>query len=151
MKKSADATDKVDFQNFGEKYCACAANKPLDNDAAVQKAIRYVCQERYFMMPWTHSKKRLGLSEAKDTDINEYCVDRWNLVYPKQSDAEKQIVKAYCECAKPKLIDLIKQSDNVTDKQYDEGIDSIADACSDHVKQEAPPVNPSSQAPAASH
>ena len=40
MKKIGDSTDKVDFKNFGEKYCTCAAAQPLDSDAAIQKAIQ---------------------------------------------------------------------------------------------------------------
>lgn len=138
MQKSGDAADKVDYKNFGEKYCGCAANQPLDNDAAIQKAIQ-LCMSRTLLHDAMDSlEEEVGLSEAKDTDINEYCEDRWNLIYPKQTDADKKITTAYCECAKPKLMDLIKQSDNMTDKQYDDGINTIAAACSGNVKQDTP-------------
>ncbi len=151
MKKIGDSADKIDFKNFGEKYCTCAAAQPLDNDAAIQKAIQ-LCMSRTLLHDAMDSlEQEVGLSEAKDTDINEYCEDRWNLVYPKQTDADKQITAAYCECAKPKLMDLIKKADNMTDKQYEEGIDDVASACSGKVKQEtstgiAPP-NPTPTAP----
>ena len=149
MQKSGDATDKVDYKNFGEKYCGCAAAQPLDNEAAVQKAIQ-LCMSRTLLHDAMDSlEEEVGLSEAKDTDITEYCADRWNLIYPKQSDEDKKITSAYCECAKPKLMDLIKQSDNMTDKQYDDGINDVAAACSGNVKQETPSANTSNPAPAA--
>ena len=141
MQKIGDSAEKVDYKNFGEKYCSCAANQPLDNDAAIQKAIQ-LCMSRTLLHDAMDSlEEEVGLSEAKDTDINEYCDDRWNLVYPKQTDEEKKVTAAYCECAKPKLLDLIKQSDTMTDKQYDDGIDSVAAACSGNVKQETPTAN----------
>jgi hypothetical protein len=83
-------------------------------------------------------EEEVGLSEAKDTDIKEYCEDRWNLIYPKQTDEDKKFTTAYCECAKPKLMNLIQKADNMTDKQYEDGIDEIAAACSGNVKQETP-------------
>ena len=84
-------------------------------------------------------EEEVGLTEAKDTDFMEYCQDRWNLIYPKPTDEGKKFTQAYCECAKPKLMDLIKQSDKMTDKQYNDGVDSVAAACSANVQEEAPP------------
>lgn len=72
----------------------------------------------------------VGLSKTQDSDVTNHCQDRWNLIYPNLSDADKQKTVAYCDCAKPKLMALIKQSDNMTDKQYDESIDGIAADCS---------------------
>lgn len=132
MQKAGDAKDKVDYKNFGEKYCGCAAGQPLDNDAAVQKAIQ-VCMSRTLLHDAMDSlEDEVGLAKAKDTDVMEFCQDRWSLIYPKESDADKKQTDAYCECAKPKLMDLVKQADSMTDKQFDEGIDTVAAACSDN-------------------
>lgn len=140
MKNADQATDKVDYKNFGEKYCGCAAGLPLDNEQAVQKAIQ-LCMSRTLLHDAMDSvDEEVGLSEAKDTDIDEYCQDRWTLIYPHQSDADKKVTTAYCECAKPKLLDLIKQSDNMTEKQYNDSIDSIAANCSGNVKEEQPTI-----------
>ncbi|KTD66235.1 hypothetical protein [Legionella shakespearei] len=142
MKKADQATDKVDYKNFGEKYCGCAAAMPLDNDQAIQKAIQQ-CMSRTLLHDAMDSlDEEVGLSDAKDTDVDEYCQDRWNLIYPNQTDADKKVTGAYCECAKPKLLDLIKQSDNMTEKQYNESIDSIAASCSGSVKEEQPTTAP---------
>lgn len=141
MQKINASAEPVDYKNFGEKYCGCAANQPLDNQAAIQKAMQ-LCISRTLLHDAMDSlEEEIGLSEAKDTDVMEYCEDRWNLIYPKQTEADKKITTAYCECAKPKLMDLIKQSDNMTDKQYDDGIDLVASACSANVKQQTPPTN----------
>ncbi len=142
MQKINDSADKVDFKNFGEKYCTCAANQLAGQQSPsqdmLQKAIQ-LCMSRTLLHDAMDSvEEEVGLSEAKDTDVMEYCEDRWNLIYPKQTEEDKKFTTAYCECAKPKLMDLIKQSDNMTDKQYDDAIDNVAAACSGNVKQEAP-------------
>lgn len=148
MQKIGGAADKVDYKNFGEKYCGCAAGQPLDNDAAIQKAIQ-LCMSRTLLHDAMDSlEEEVGLSEAKDTDVKEYCEDKWNLIYPKQTDEDKKFTSAYCECANPKLMDLMKQADNLTDKQYDEGIDTVAASCSGNVKQEAPVANTTTETPA---
>lgn len=130
MEKTDLAKDKVDYKNFGEKYCSCAAQQPLNDDASVQKAIQ-LCMSRTLLHDAMDSlEDEIGLSKAQDSDVMNHCQDRWNLIYPNLSDADKQKTIAYCDCAKPKLMALIKQSDNMTDKQYDEGIDGIAADCS---------------------
>lgn len=135
MKKADEATDKVDYKDFGEKYCGCAATQPLDSAAAIKKAIQ-VCMSRTLLHDTMDSlEEEVGLSEAKDSDLQEYCQDRWNLIYPKQTDEDKKFTTAYCECAKPKLMDLIKQSDTITDKQYAEAIDKVAANCSGNVNE----------------
>ncbi|MCW8397373.1 hypothetical protein OQJ26_01005 [Legionella sp. PATHC038] len=142
MKKADEAKDKVDFKNFGEKYCGCAAKQPLDNDAAVQKAV-HLCMSRTLLHDAMDSlEDEVGLSKAKDSDVADFCQDRWNLVDPKQTDEDKKLISAYCECAKPKLVDLLKRSNDMTDKQYSDEIDSIADNCADNAVASKPtPTN----------
>ncbi|AWN75571.1 hypothetical protein LEAN103870_06280 [Legionella anisa] len=131
MKKADEAKDKVDFKNFGEKYCGCAAKLPLDNEAAVQKAVK-VCMSRTLLHDAMDSiEDDVGLSKAKDSDITDYCKDRWELVLPKPTDEDKKFITAYCECAKPKLVELLKKSNDMTDKQYYDEIDGVADTCAD--------------------
>lgn len=138
MKKIDESTEKVDYKNFGEKYCECAAGQPLDNEAAIQKAIQ-LCMSRTLLHDAMDSlEEEVGIKEAKDSDVKEYCEDKWNLVYPKQTAEDKIITSAYCACANPKLMELMKQADGMTDKQYAEGIDSAAASCSGNVRQEAP-------------
>lgn len=147
MAHSEQAKDKVDYKNFGEKYCGCAATQPLDSQDAIKKAIQ-VCMSRTLLHDAMDSlEEDVGLKEAKDSDVSEYCMDRWTLIAAGQSAEAQSAASAYCECAKPKLMDLIKGSDNMTDKQYDEQIDTIAGACSGNVQQQAPEAS-SSPAPA---
>lgn len=145
MKKAAKSADQVDYKNFGEKYCACASTQPLTNDAAIKNAIQ-LCMSRTLLHDAMDSlEEEVGLTDAKDTDIDEYCQDRWSLIYPNQTDADRKGITAYCECAKPKLLELIKQSETITDKQYSETIDTIAQACSENVNEHPPETNASNQ------
>jgi len=80
MKKAEGAANKVDYKNFGEKYCGCAAKQPLDNDAAIHKAIQ-LCISRTLLHDAMDSlEEEIGLNEAKDKDINEYCTQQWHSV-----------------------------------------------------------------------
>ncbi|KTD40222.1 hypothetical protein [Legionella parisiensis] len=131
MKHAEEAKDKVDFKNFGEKYCSCAAKQPLDNEAAFQKAAK-LCMSRTLLHDAMDSiEDDIGLSKAKDSDVADYCQDRWDLVLPKPTDEDKKLITAYCECAKPKLVELLKKSNDMTDKQYYSEIDDVADTCAD--------------------
>lgn len=144
MEKADTAKDKVDYKNFGEKYCGCAASQPLDTDAAIQKAIQ-LCMSRTLLHDAMDSmEEAVGLPKASEADITNYCQDRWNLIYPEISDENKKKTIAYCDCAKPKLMDLVKQSDNITDKQYDDGINDIAAACSIDALADKPAAAPTS-------
>ncbi|WP_058534552.1 hypothetical protein [Legionella saoudiensis] len=148
MEKSDAAKDKVDFKNFGEKYCACAASQPLGNDEAIQKAI-HVCMSRTLLHDALDAMEDdVGLSKAQETDFIQFCQDRWNLIYPNLSAEDKKVTMAYCECAKPKVMTLIKQADNLTDKQYDDGVNDIAAACSEDALAEKPKTSTSTPAAA---
>ncbi|MDP3268292.1 MAG: hypothetical protein Q8M40_04520 [Legionella sp.] len=138
MKKSEQIKDKIDYKNFGEKYCSCAATQPLSSDAEISKAIQTCMSQTLLHDAMDSLEEEVGLSEAKATDIDEYCNDRWDLIYPDKSDEAKKITTAYCSCANPKLMDLIKHSDNQTDKQYNDAINSIAASCSGIVQQPTP-------------
>ncbi|KTC82726.1 hypothetical protein [Legionella cincinnatiensis] len=129
MKKADKAKDKVDYKNFGEKYCSCAAKQPLENDDAVKKAIQ-LCMSRTLLHDAMDSlEDEITLSKAKESDINDYCLDRWSVVLPQQTEDDKKLINAYCQCAQPKLMDLIRQSDTMTDNEYEAGIDKVADHC----------------------
>ena len=134
MGRSEAIKDKVDYQNFGEKYCACAATQPLATASDVQQAAQ-ICMSRIMLHDTMDSlEDDVGLAKTTSENITEYCHDRWNLIYPSMSEADKTATAAYCECANPKLFDLVKKSDSMTDKTYSNEIDGIAGACSGKVK-----------------
>ena len=131
MKKLDDVTDKVTYKKLGKKYCDCAARQSLEDDADVQKAIR-LCMSKTLLHDAMESlENEIGIAKAKDTDIIQYCQNRWALVDPDQTDHDREQADDYCNCVKPNLRNLIKKSENMTDKQYDDSIDTIASDCSD--------------------
>ncbi|MFA5960002.1 MAG: hypothetical protein WC785_05750 [Tatlockia sp.] len=134
MKRVDEISDKVGYKNFGEKYCACALTQPLDTDAAVDKAIKTCISRTLLHNAMDTLEDKIGLSKAKDSDINQYCLNEWNLIYPKITDEVKQTAAAFCTCAEPKLASLVKDTDKVTDKDYATQIDTIAESCSATIK-----------------
>jgi hypothetical protein len=135
MQKADQSKNKVDYKNFGEKYCACAATQPLDSPVAIKKAIQICMSQTLLHDAMDALEEEVGLDDAKDTDVNDYCQDRWSLIEPNQDAQVKTIATVYCECAKPKLMEIIKKADNVTDKEYYAQIDAVAAECSGNVPQ----------------
>jgi hypothetical protein len=134
MGRGGTIKDKVDYQNFGEKYCACAATQPLATASDIQQATQ-TCMSRIMLHDTMDGlEDDVGLAKTTSANITEYCQDRWNLIYPLMSDAEKTATAAYCECARPKLLELVKKADSMTDKAYAIEIDGVASACSGKVK-----------------
>lgn len=126
--------EKIDYQNFGEKYCACAAKEPLNSTEAVNKAAQ-VCISRTLLHDTMDAlEEDVGLNDLTPGDIDESCHDRWGLIYLSMSDEDKKATTAYCECAKPKLMDLVNRSEKMTDMAYATAIDEIAATCSTNVR-----------------
>lgn len=125
-----DVKDKTDYQNFGDKYCECAGTQPLEGSDAIDKAAK-ICMTRTLLSNAMDKLEEDGdLEEATESSIDEYCMGRWQLVYPQMNDRLKQVATTYCGCAKSKLLSLIKDSNDMTDKQYYDHIDTIASTCS---------------------
>lgn len=149
MKRANEAKDQVDYKDFGEKYCGCAAAQPLENNAAIDAAIQ-LCMSRTLLVDAMDSvEEEIGLDKVVADDVSKACLDRWSLVYPNMTEQGKVASKAYCDCANPKLMDLVKASDNMTDKDYADQINAVAATCSSEIKPDAEPAAvPAPAAPA---
>ncbi|KTC87399.1 MULTISPECIES: hypothetical protein [Legionella] len=140
MKRETNVANMTDYKKFGEKYCACALTQPLDTDAAVDKAIQ-VCMSRTLLRNTMDSlEEEIGLDKASDKDVSQFCQDTWNLIYPKMNDQAKQIATSFCDCSQPKLVSLIKSSNNMADKDYYDQIDSVAASCSGPIQSSQEPA-----------
>lgn len=144
MKRINEISDKVSYKNFGEKYCGCALTQPLDTDADIDKAIQ-VCMARTLLHDTMDTiEDKVGLAKATEKDISESCDGLWNLIYPNMSEQAKRATTDFCNCARPKLADLLKNSDTMTDKDYYTQIDIVAATCSGMVKPEETPTKAAS-------
>lgn len=140
MKRETNIANMTAYKHFGEKYCACALTQPLDTDAAVDKAIQ-VCMSRTLLRTTMDSlEEEIGLEKASDKDVSQFCQDTWNLIYPKMNDQARQIATSFCDCSQPKLVSLLKSSNNMADKEYYDQIDSIAAACSGPIQSSQEPA-----------
>lgn len=125
-----DVKDKTDYKNFGEEYCTCASTQPLEGSEAIDKAAK-TCMTRTLLTDAMNKLEEDGaMDDATASSIDEYCMARWNLAYPQMDDKLKQVSSTYCGCAKDKLLSLIKDSTDMTDKQYYDHINEIAANCS---------------------
>ncbi|MFC3907962.1 hypothetical protein ACFORL_02555 [Legionella dresdenensis] len=131
MERAGEIKDKVDFQNFGEQYCDCAAlQQPLNDSEAINHASQ-VCMSRTLLVDAMNKlDDDEGLDKATKDNIMEYCQDSWALVYPDMNETVKQSAEAYCACAEPKLLDLATKSGDMTDKQFNDAVNGVAATCS---------------------
>ena len=130
MERSGKTSDAVAFKNIGEKYCDCAASKPLNSKDDIKKAAQ-ICMSQVLLhdtMDRLESDK--GLANINADSVKGACNDEWNIIYPGMDAADKKSTSGYCECAAPKLMDLNSNRDNVTDKEWYQKIDGIAGDCS---------------------
>ena len=138
IKRLPEVQDKISYKNFGQKYCSCALNQPLDTDTEVDKAIR-TCMPRTLLQESMDAlEDGIGLDKAGAAEINQSCLDKWTLIYPQMSEEAKGYTTTFCSCSQPKLLDLIKISDNKTDKEYYAQIETIAASCSEMIKPSQP-------------
>ncbi|CEK10966.1 hypothetical protein [Legionella hackeliae] len=147
MKRIDDIKDKIDYKNFGEKYCECAAQQPLDTQEAINKTMQLCMSQTLLQDTMDSLENEVGLEKATDSDVNEYCQDRFSLVFPQMGDKDKQAAESYCSCAKPKLAALLKTADDMTDKQYSDEIKNIAATCSANVQDNKTPADTNASTP----
>lgn len=125
MKRLDNIRDKVDYKNFGEKYCECASQHPLDTQEAINKTMQLCISQTLLQDTMDSLENEVGLDKAASEEINEYCEDRFTLVFPTMNDKDKRTTASYCDCAEPKLAALLKVVDNLTDKEYSNEIKKL--------------------------
>jgi len=134
MERSDKTSDKVTFKNFGEKYCDCAAGKPLDTDANIDKAARLCMSQLVLKDSIDNLESEKGLSSLTADTFKTSCADEWNVLYPDMDAGMKDGTSSYCSCAAPKIETLNQDRDKLTDKEWYAKIDGIAEECSTAVK-----------------
>ena len=138
MERADKTSDKVVFQDFGEKYCHCAETQPLANDADIDKAAK-VCMARTLL--YTTMNSFDSYKDLTEDKITTACGEQWTIVYPGMDDKIKAFATSYCQCAAPKLLVIGKDADNLTDDQFNDKINDVAATCS-------AAITPSNAAPA---
>lgn len=130
MSRIDAVTEKIEYQNYGDKYCTCLAEKAsgLSTEALAKTA--KMCMSRIML----HNamdvfEDDVGLKDLTLGDIAEYCQDKWSLLHPHQDNTMQQATTQYCACIKPDLLALAKKADTMTDEVYNGHIDTIADTC----------------------
>ena len=131
--EKSNTNDKVEYKNFGEKYCNCVAKQPLDSDAQMATAAK-VCMSRVLLHDSMDTlEDEVGLSSLTADKIETGCLSKWDTIATALAGDAKGQVNNYCKCASPQLTDMNTNRDNFTDKAWADKIDSIADSCAGNV------------------
>lgn len=130
MERADKSSDKVSFKNIGEKFCDCAANKPTETEAEVNKAVQVCLSQVILHDTMDNVESEHGLTNLTDTNLTSSCANTWNVIYPDMDTNDKKEIDAYCACATPKLMDVNKKRDELTDKDWYAKINEVAADCS---------------------
>lgn len=130
MERGDKTSDKVGYKNFGEKYCDCAANMPLNSDAAIDKAAQLCMSQILLHDAMDNVESDSGLANLTEDKVKSACAGEWTMIYPEMDAKLKEGTASYCACAAPKMNDLNKTRDNLTDKEWYAKINGIAADCS---------------------
>lgn len=135
MNRVEGIKDKGRYQNFGDKYCTCVAGLPLNNVDEIVRTARNCISRTLLLDAMEAIDDDLGYTQTTLGDINEYCQDRWALIYPQMTDADKRAGDTYCNCAKSPLLALAKKSDSMGYQAFDSAVEEIAKNCAGNIKQ----------------
>lgn len=127
MEIAAKNIDMINYKNFGEKYCDCASSKPLDSQTDLDKAAQICVSQILLHDTMDNLEDEVGLAKLTQEQILSGCQEKWKILYPDQPS------KNYCQCAAPKLYEMNHNSENMTDKEWYEKMNSIADNCAGNV------------------
>lgn len=133
MEMAGNTSDKDEYKNFGEKYCSCAAGKSLNSKDEIAKAAQICMSQTLLKDTMDGLGDSVGLKNLTQESIQTGCQDKWKIIYPEMDDKLMTSVTSYCQCASPKLMELNKNRDNVTDKQWYDTIETIANDCAGNV------------------
>ncbi|HAT8180732.1 TPA: hypothetical protein JA361_15080 [Legionella pneumophila] len=135
LNNADQSIDKETYKQFGDKYCRCISTKNLDNKTGIQKAIKNCLPQTILHDAMDELEEEVTLSEVTTQTIEQYCLNRWSLIYPNQSDEDKKTIQAYCACVKTKLLNFIEQIEKISNKEYNEAINDINTICSENLNQ----------------
>lgn len=133
VEKGDDVSDKTAYKTFGEKFCACAVDKPLENDAAINRTAQLCMSQTLLNDTMDNLQAQKGKANITADTFQNACVAKWSAIYPKMGDQAKTSTTSFCQCSAPKVGDLVKKQ-GLTDNDLSNQLNSIADNCADQVK-----------------
>ncbi|KTC97439.1 hypothetical protein Lgee_1760 [Legionella geestiana] len=128
--KSAPDGDKVDYQDFGEKYCSCAAEKPLTSQEDVNKAAQFCMGKILLRTISDRLEESPGLDKVASKDVEQACKGAWTMITSPGSGAPPaEMVSQFCACVEPQMVKLAKKNEELTDSQWYVKVDAISAGC----------------------
>jgi|GEM_PF-3310893 len=148
--KGAPQEGKVDYQNFGEQYCGCAAGKSIKSQDDLKLAAQTCMAQTVLRGTMDNVEEKPGLSKATADDILSACIDTWAVVNPQiaANPTAAAATKGFCVCAQSKLADLAKNNENITDDQWYLQIDAVSAGCAEAMMGAKPPADSTPASPA---
>lgn len=125
MKEKIPDQKNEQYSLFADKTCGCLLEKSPSGEVS-DKKINKLCIFSGMLHAVTDDLDK----NASDTELMDACKSMLHINNAKPTDEDTKIVNAFCQCAQPKLSELFKKSDSMSDKEYDDGINGIAESCS---------------------
>lgn len=138
MDSAGNTADKVAYQNFGEKYCDCGSKNKLETKEDINKVAQICMSQSILHDTMDGLEDKTGLKNLTAEKIQSGCGDTWKIIYANMDDKTKTATGAYCQCVAPKLYEMTKNSENMTDKTWYEKMNGIAGECAGNVEPNKP-------------
>ncbi|MGL5742249.1 MAG: hypothetical protein ACRCXC_06725 [Legionella sp.] len=128
-KNDTPGNNTPEYKKFNETMCDCLIEQAKNARTVDSTKISKIC---FFNALLHYATDDLNTNTTA-SDMMTACKNLLNVNKDKATDGELKMVAVFCECAQPKLLDLFKQSDSMAEKQYKDGLYSIADSCSANI------------------
>jgi hypothetical protein len=123
--QKAPDQDAAEYGVFAENACNCLLEKSPTGDVS-DKSVNRTCILSGMLHVVTDNLDK----DTSADDMTKACNSMVSVNNSKPSKDDETLVNGFCQCAQPKLLELFKQSDAMSDKQYNDGITAIAQSCS---------------------
>ena len=127
VKEKIPEQDSTEYSNFADNACSCLLEK--SPSGVNDKKINKLCIFSGMLHAVTDDLDK----NASDSELMKACESMVNINNPKPTNEDLKGVSAFCQCAQPKLSGLFQKSDSMTDKEYDAGVNGIAESCSANI------------------
>lgn len=129
MKDTEKVVDKTEYKDFGEKYCNCMADKPMDTDDDMKDSAHLCVSQTLLQTSMETAERELGADNLSESKIRDACIAKWNVIYNGLTGDSKPQASTFCDCAAGKLSAMNANRDNLTDEEWDKEINKIAASC----------------------
>lgn len=96
--------NRADYQQFGEKYCDCAAFAPFNSREELAEVAQTCMSNTLLHVMLDMIRQQDDSEKLTETLVNSYCQNTLKIIYPQSNKNQTLVIANYCQCVVPELI-----------------------------------------------